>query len=494
VTGERRREHATGARHRSDDERRPRGAALRFVACVATAAPRGLREALGRSRAGSPRDWQRATGFSGLLRFVAGRGAMSHDRIPGEFRYWEHLPSPRAQRLRAVLRALFRVDPAPSDDVVRAFASSYYDADPVAEAFVDEVFLAPSQAHQARQVEARALVDRALAHGVDAIADAPASLRRLFAELEAPPPWLDARRAALGARVFRRFGTHMHAFAGAITLHGYRESSVAKPLALTGAYTGESAHRRFLETAAFWIDVSAPDALAPGARGRATALRVRLMHVFVRRRLLAHPAWDLDAWGVPISQGDALLTLMGGSFLPGYGLKLLGYRTSREEIEAMMHFWRWVGHLMGVQPRWFPETTLDALRLMFVAEVKGVGASGDDGVRLARSYVDSYAPTAHDAGRDAWRKRFERWVQLGYVATFVPAGSYAHFGLPRAGAARLHPFAQAPFVFARETLRRRVPAVDAWLDARVRERTERWVRRRLGARGAEYSAVERFTR
>lgn len=422
---------------------------------------------------------------------------MPDDRIPGEFRYWEHLPSPRAQRLRAVLRALFGADPVPSDDVVRAFACSYFDADPVAEAFVDEVYLARGQAPQVRQVEARALVDRALAHGVDSIADAPASLRRLFAELEVRPPWLDERRAALGARVFRRFGTHMHAFAGAITLHGYRESSVAKPLALTGAYTGESAHRRFLETAAFWVDVSAPDGLAPGARGRATALRVRLMHVFVRRRLLAHAAWDLDAWGVPISQGDALLTLMGGSFLPGYGLKVLGYRTSREEIEAMMHFWRWVGHLMGVQPRWYPETTLDALRLMFLAEVKGVGRSGEDGVRLARSYVDSYAPAprdARDAGRDAWRKRFEQWVQLGYVATFVPPSSYAHFGLPRAGVARLHPLAQAPLVFARETLRRHVPALDAWLDARVRERTERWVHTRLGDRGAEYRAVERFTR
>ena len=31
--------------------------------------------------------------------------------------------------------------------------------------------------------------------------------------------------------------------AGAIALEGYRESSVAKPLAFTGAYTGESAQR-----------------------------------------------------------------------------------------------------------------------------------------------------------------------------------------------------------------------------------------------------------
>jgi hypothetical protein len=219
-----------------------------------------------------------------------------------------------------------------------------------------------------------------------------------------------------------------------------------------------------------------------------------LMHVFVRKRLLAHPRWDLDAWGVPISQGDAMLTLMGGSFVPGYGLKVLGYRTSREEIEAMMHFWRWVGHLMGVQPRWYPETVDEALGLMFTSMVKGVRQSGDDGVRLARSYLESYGPRAGDSPRDAWLRRFERGLQLGYASWFVPPATYAHYGLPRPGLWRLHPLAQVPFVFARETVRRRSTKVDEWLDTRVREETKRWVTTRLGQRHAEYKAAESFTR
>ncbi len=404
--------------------------------------------------------------------------------IPTEFRYFDAVDRAPARRLRWLLRLTFGADPRLPDATVRTWAESYFRADPVAEAFVDEVYLVRGQA------EGRAMVERALAHGVDSVPDAPPSLRRLFAELEVRPAWLDERTVDLGARVFRRWGTHLHSFAGAITLEGYRESSVAKPLAFTGAYTGESARRRFLETASFWIDVSEPGGLAPGAKGRATALRVRLMHVFVRRRLLAHPKWDLAAWGVPISQGDALLTQMGGSFVPGYGLRALGYRTSREEIEATMHFWRWVGHLMGVQPEWYPAHVDEALGLMFASQVKGARASGDDGRHLAQSYLASYAPNEGDG----LARHLEYGLQRGYVSWFVPPATRAHYGLPRAGLFALGPLLQAPLVFARETVRKTVPLAEDWLDRRARAETRRWVERRLGARGAAYAAVEQMTR
>jgi len=412
----------------------------------------------------------------------------SSDRIPAEFRYWENLPGRKAQRLRWILRILFGTDPVLSDSIVLEYARSYFDADPVAEAVIDELYLPRGQA------EGRRLVDRALAQGIASISDAPQSLVRLFAEIETDPPWLDWRQVRLGARVFRRFGTHLHSFAGAITLQGYRENSVAKPLAFTGAYTGETANRRFLETAAFWVDVSEPDGLLPGRPGRATALRVRLMHVFVRRRLLAHPAWELSAWGVPISQGDALLTLMGGSFLPGYGLRVMGYRTSREEIEALMHFWRYVGHLMGVQPRWYPQTIEDALGLMFTASIKGVAGSGEDGVNLAQSYLASYQPRPEDPLLDTLTKWWQYGLQLGYVSWFLPPRTYAFYGLPKPGLWRLHPLLQAPFILALETLRCRWPRLDEWLDARVRRETRRFVEARLGKRHPEYHAVEQFTR
>lgn len=410
-------------------------------------------------------------------------------RLPREFRYWQNLPTPRAQRLRRVMRWLFGFDPVPPDDLARRFGQAYFDADPVAEAFVEDVYIQHGQAY------GRRLVERALCHGVGSVAEAPASMRRLFEEIETPPAWLNRELVERGARVFRRFHTHLYSFAGAITLEGYRENSVAKPLAMTGAYAGESANRRFLETASFWIDVSEPKALAQGGQGIATALRVRLMHVFVRQRLRRHPAWDEEAWGVPISQADAFLTLMGGSVIPGYLLRTMGYRTSREEILALMHFWRYVGHLVGVQPDWYPESIEDALRLLFVAMVKGVSQAGEDAKYLAQGYVNLYAPRPDDAWPLKLRKAVEYRLQLGYVGHFLPAATRKLYELPATTDLwRCHVLAQFPFVFTLETLRRHSRRIDAWVDRRARRKTKHWVSLHLGKRRVEYKAVEEFRR
>ncbi|MBZ0238454.1 MAG: DUF2236 domain-containing protein, partial [Deltaproteobacteria bacterium] len=337
-------------------------------------------------------------------------------RIPHEFCYWHNLERPAVRRTRALVRRVLGFDPAPADDVVRALATMYYDADPVCEAFVDEVYLKEGVA------SGRTLLERALAGGIDAVPDAPPSLRALCDDVDRDPPWLDWTQVERGARAFRRYGTAVFRFAGAITLESYAESSVAKPLALTGAYAGASTRRRFLETAAFWIAVSEPGGMRPGAPGRASALRVRVMHVFVRRKLLAHPAWELDAWGVPISQGDALLTLMGGSFAPGIAMRLLGYLPSRADIEAMMHFWRYVGHVMGVRPRWYPVTMREAAQLAFVAMVKGARRAGDDGRELCRSYARAFAPERDAAAsrRTGLADALEHGLHLAYTRREEP--------------------------------------------------------------------------
>lgn len=408
--------------------------------------------------------------------------------MPSEFRYWEHLDLPHVRRVRGVTRRMLGFDPAPPDDVVRTIAAMYYDADPACEAFVDEVYLARGS------TAGRAMLERALAEGVDAVPDAPASLGGLFADLDRDPPWLDWDLVEQGARAFRRYGTSVFRFAGAITLEGYNENSVAKPLALTGAYAGSSTRRRFLETAAFWIAVSNPGGLRPGAPGRGSALRVRVMHVFVRRKLLSHPAWDLTAWGVPISQGDALLTLMGGSFAPGLALHLLGYLPSRGDIVAMMHFWRYVGHLMGVRPRWYPANLREAAQLSFVTFVKGARLSGEDGRMLCRSFADAFRPDADLPLRERLTAEIEHRIHRAYTHLFVTPRSRRQFGIPPAGPWLLAPLAIAPLRAAGEIARRTVPGLDALADRFARKSRDRWFARHMAGRTAEYKPVEQFTR
>ncbi|MCB9597283.1 MAG: DUF2236 domain-containing protein [Sandaracinaceae bacterium] len=409
---------------------------------------------------------------------------MSDARSPSEFRYFDQVDAPLPRRIRSACRALFGVDAALPEETIRTFASMYYDADPLAEAFVDECYLGLGRD------EGRRLLEQALEGGLDTIEDPPASLRALFADIERDPDWVDWAKVDHGGRVFRRWGTSVFRFAGAITLAAYKESSVAKPLALTGAYAGASTKRRFLETAAFWIAVSEPGGLRHGGAGRASALRVRVMHVFVRQRLKDHPEWDLDAWGVPISQADALLTLMGGSVAPGLGLMAMGYRPSREDIEATMHFWRYVGHLMGVRPRFYPATITEALQLAFVTFVKGAGTAGADGRQLCQSFLDAFRPEEDASLRD----RLEDGLHRGMIRFFLPAPLYEEFELPPVGPWTLAPLVAFPFVFGAETLRRRVPRLDEVADRVARAERRRWLAHHLGDRPAEYRAVDRFTR
>lgn len=98
--------------------------------------------------------------------------------MPAEFRYWDRIDDPWVQRARKAWRTVFRFDPQPPDELVHAFAEAYYAADPVTEAFVDEVYLERGSA------QGRRMLDRAIEHGVDAVGEAPESMRALFDEFE----------------------------------------------------------------------------------------------------------------------------------------------------------------------------------------------------------------------------------------------------------------------------------------------------------------------
>ena len=409
--------------------------------------------------------------------------------IPGEFRYWDRVDDPRIQRARRAFRRVFRFDPQPPDDYVRRFAEAYYDADPVAEAFVDEVYL-----NGPGPKAGRAMLDRALEHGVQSVPDAPASLVRLFEEFETLPPWYDAELVALGARVFRRWGTAGFSWATTSTLEMYSESSIAKPLSFAGGYAGDTAHKRQLETVRFWIDVSDPGGLDPGGRGRATAMRVRVMHVFIRRRLLQRPDWDLDAWGVPISIGDATLTLMGGSVVPGLALWSVGHQTTIREIEATLHFWRYVGHLLGVQPDWYPRDFRESVQLMYAAFVKRAYTAGADGAELVESYLPAFAPKPGTPWRKRLRDEVNYRVQIGYTGYWLFPWTYSQHRMPRRFPWVLHPVLRLPVNLALGTVRRLVPPLDDVADRVQRVRRERWYRNEVGGRAAEFRPVEEFRR
>jgi hypothetical protein len=63
--------------------------------------------------------------------------------------------------------------------------------------------------------------------------------------------------------------------------------------------------------------------------------------------------FDIAANGVPINQEDLLVTQLAFSIVLLMGLERLGVldAESASEMECYLHMWRYIGHLMGVEPR-----------------------------------------------------------------------------------------------------------------------------------------------
>ncbi|WP_405608199.1 oxygenase MpaB family protein [Streptomyces sp. NBC_01508] len=307
--------------------------------------------------------------------------------IPESFAYFRAIGPPAGQSLKWKLERYAKTHLDVSEELATAFGRAMNTGDRLGDAYIDAAFASTKGKSRARKD-----VEQALLGGVESVKDPSAELVALFDQINTDPEWVDWAKVEHGAEVFRRYGKELYPYFGMATFNAYGLETVAKPLALTGAYTGGSAFGRFLETSRLWTDTTEPGAMRPGGVGRRSAVFVRTLHSIIRHTLLPHPEWDRARLGVPISQFAQTGTLLLSSFAPGMQLKLLGYRPTDADIEAMMRHWRYVGHLMGVEPPWYPETVRDgfaAQPLMGLAEAPKIDG---DSRELCRSFMDTYLP------------------------------------------------------------------------------------------------------
>ena len=371
-------------------------------------------------------------------------------RTPEAFRYWQAREEPAWRRREKVVRRLFGHELFPSDERARMLCDDLYGGDPVAERFVEEVFFGEIGHRRGRE-----MLTTALAEGIDAVPDAPESMRELFREFDTVPDWVDRETVELGAEVWRRWGTMLFNVAGVITLEIYTESGVATPLSLAGGYAGDNALRRFLESAKFWIDTSEEGGLfRPGSEGRTTAMLVRVMHVAVRKRVGEHAEWDADKWGLPISQTYMMLTQIGGSVAPALALWVLGYQTTPREMRALLHFNRYMGHLLGVKPQWMPETVRDCLQVLALSTAARSYDSGAHGKELIESFPAAFAPRPGQTGLARLRAAYNYRIIAAYCAVWMAPGTRAMYDLPRAFPWVLILVARWPLITVTELLRR----------------------------------------
>ncbi|MDO9455057.1 oxygenase MpaB family protein [Nocardioides sp.] len=241
-----------------------------------------------------------------------------------------------------------------------SFAATYLDAmhdgDPLADAFVAEF---DSLGHG----RAMRMLRTACREGIDAVPDAPASLRDLFAQLDATPDWVDTARLDHDSRFVSRYTRQAGIVLGAASLvSGYANSAASRPLEMTGRYV-EDAGARTVEVASWLIAVNEPGGLERLSPGFELTVRVRVIHALVRADLTRRPDWDGAAWGVPICQAYLAYTLVEFALIPLRASRDIGAPYLPHEEAASYARWRYLGHLLGIDETLLPRDRAEQERL-----------------------------------------------------------------------------------------------------------------------------------
>ncbi|MGW4482441.1 oxygenase MpaB family protein [Amycolatopsis sp. NPDC004368] len=301
--------------------------------------------------------------------------------------------------------------------------------------------------------------ERALAHGVTARTSP--ELREFIRTIEATPYWVDRAKLTRGARAITRAGLlGLFPLGDMSLMGGYLASRATKALVGTGEIEYR-ATKRLVETAAWWIDVTTPGAMERGAAGYEAAVRIRVVHAHVRRAMNRREDWDYERWDRPVNQVQTAGTLLLFSLVYVFGTQLLGVRYTERERADILHLWRYIGWLVGVDEELLPADEDDAWRLLWLLAATEF-IPDDDSKRLAKALVESHA--AIGEGRGVRGKVLAHVnVQVhSAISRLVLGKQNADFlELPDDPVAQAAVVAVAGVNFAAETARRLIPGATA---------------------------------
>lgn len=351
------------------------------------------------------------------------------------------------RRMARSVGMLVRGDPQPTPTEWQALGEALNHGDPLADAVA-------AWMHQAGMSVAHPLFERALQHGIGSITDAPAPLRDFFATCEQTPDWVDEDLLRQGAAVFQQAGMSAYYVLRDIALMGgYQAAGFNRTLILTGALKGR-ASRRVAETMKWTNDVTASGGMARFGEGFKSTVHVRLVHALIRARVRKMPEWDAPALGLPVNQADMAATYLGFSVVLLLGLRAMGVPVSQAEGHAVMHLWRYVCWLMGVDERWLRDSEQGGRKLLYQLLLTQLPPD-ESSRQLGRALMNETLQLPYPHLR-ALRVRFERARHLSVTRLFVGARGMRALGLPRL-VLPWYPLASAPFTLAWHTAHKLLP-------------------------------------
>ena len=99
------------------------------------------------------------------------------------------------------------------------------------------------------------------------------------------------------------------------------------------------------------------------SKGVFLCLKVRLLHASIRQFVLNKTVWNTAEWGEPINQEDMAGTNLSFSYIILKGLKKMNIPFTNQEAEDYLHLWNVIGHFLGVEEQFLPDTMKESFWL-----------------------------------------------------------------------------------------------------------------------------------
>ena len=212
--------------------------------------------------------------------------------------------------------------------------------------------------------ENRKLFETALYQGLDALPKPVPEIKAFFDLVEQQPVWFDQEKIDRAIQFTHRLGANVTFIMRDLALMtGYQYPGFNQPLILTGALS-KYAGKRLAETHKWWLDVTKPNGFQRFNDGFTSTIFVRFIHSLVRYHLKKSKDWDWDIWGMPINQYDQAMTNIAFSGVMLLGIRAIGIFPTKTEVDAIMHFWKYTGWLMGVDEHWLIDKECEGWKLL----------------------------------------------------------------------------------------------------------------------------------
>ena len=211
----------------------------------------------------------------------------------------------------------------------------------------------------------RQYFETALFKGIEYLPQPVPDLEKFFNLVTQAPIWLEQDKIEQALVFTHKLGINNGFILRDLSLMaGYLFPGFNQPLMLTGALK-KQAGTRLAETTKWWIDITESNGLQRFNPGFTSTIYVRFIHALVRHHLKKSEKWDAQTWGLPINQFDLAMTNIAFSGVVLLGIRALGIFPNQQEIESFLHFWKYIGWLMGIDEQWLVTQEKEGWRLLY---------------------------------------------------------------------------------------------------------------------------------